>query len=351
MSSMTLLPLGSLLRRLARLPRREVAELASQTYEIAPAERGLIPPAVFLPGQDERIVSAVFSRPEYREEIRGGREVVHAACVARLLEDVILADGVLYKADAATFLAHHRRPFPPVLVQEESRRCALYDSPGGIRFFGQWLLDDVLAYPLAQAEGIPVTVSRTMSPHEREYESLLGMKALPVRATRFKELVVFEDFGQTSHKRARFAAVRERLMAGIDRSPRPGVFFLRNKAVKGRMLLNKWELADRLAKTRGLTTVAPLSASVRDILSTCAGARLVVSVEGSQIAHALPAMAPGAALLVIMPPDRFCTVFKDIADREGFRFGFVVGKPAPGGFTVDPDEVERTIDLLLEEKK
>ena len=34
------------------------------------------------------------------------------------------------------------------------------------------------------------------------------------------------------------------------------------------------------------------------------------------------------------------------SDMEDQNYSFVVGRPTQGGFTVDPDEVERTLDLL-----
>ena len=53
-------------------------------------------------------------------------------------------------------------------------------------------------------------------------------------------------------------------------------------------------------------------------------------------------------VVTIMPPFRFCTVLKDVANREGIKFGFVVGLQQEGELMADPDEVERTIDLMAD---
>ena len=90
----------------------------------------------------------------------------------------------------------------------------------------------------------------------------------------------------------------------------------------------------------------PARTDVATIVKTCAGARVVVGVEGSGLAHGILGLAPGGSLLVLQPPDRFVTVYKNTVEREGQHFAFVVGQPRGDGFYVDPAEVERTLDLL-----
>jgi hypothetical protein len=51
-------------------------------------------------------------------------------------------------------------------------------------------------------------------------------------------------------------------------------------------------------------------------------------------------------LLVLQPPNRYCSLFKNLTDRDGQKFGIVVGIQTGDDFTIDPDEVERTLDLM-----
>ncbi len=62
--------------------------------------------------------------------------------------------------------------------------------------------------------------------------------------------------------------------------------------------------------------------------------------------HGILPLSPGGGLLVLQPPNRFSAIFKDLTDRDGQRFGFVVGLPKEEDFWIDPDEVERTLDLF-----
>ncbi len=82
------------------------------------------------------------------------------------------------------------------------------------------------------------------------------------------------------------------------------------------------------------------------IIRTCAGAETIVGVEGSHMIHGMLLLPKGGSVLIIQPPDRFGTVIKDLADRDGQHFGFVVGVPSGDGFTSSIEEIERTLDMM-----
>ena len=112
------------------------------------------------------------------------------------------------------------------------------------------------------------------------------------------------------------------------------------------MLRNEREVAERLRDRRGFRILDPATSDVPTIVAACAGARTVIGIEGSQLIHGVNVLPPGGSLFVLQPPDRFVCFFKYLTDRDRQNFGFVVGTPAGAGFTIDPDEVERTLDLF-----
>ena len=81
--------------------------------------------------------------------------------------------------------------------------------------------------------------------------------------------------------------------------------------------------------------------TVKEIKDMAAAA----GVEGSGLIHGILTLEEGGGLLVLQPPTRFSAIYKDLTDRDRQQFGFVVGHPRGGDFWVDPDEVERTLDL------
>lgn len=75
---------------------------------------------------------------------------------------------------------------------------------------------------------------------------------------------------------------------------------------------------------------------------------MVVGIEGSALIHGLMTLGEGGSVVTLQPPHRFVSVYKNLTDRDGQHFGFVVGEPvgADGDFTVRAEELERTLDLL-----
>ena len=349
----SLLPLTHELRkRLARVPPLaglgpcELAAVATRSWQLAPAVEAVTPPAVFLPGQLERVTGWAFCDEHPGREMQGGLRVVHAPTYAHLLEDAWLIDGVLYKGAACLHLSPRRARVPRLHVRAELAHAAIYCTPAGNRWFGQWLMDDCPMYPLARDAGVPITTARHAGPHAATYEAWLGMQPTVVRDAYLRRVVMFSDVGQNHDKRRRFRAMCDAVRSRVRAEEHPGVFILRGYAGERRVLEGELALARRLHERRGFRVLDPLGTDVPTIVAACAGARVVVGVEGSALMHGILTLQPGGAVLALQPPRRFVGLYKHLTDRDGQRFGFVVGRPAGASFTVDPEEVERTLDLL-----
>jgi hypothetical protein len=349
---LSFLPVVEQLRKLARRQARTVAEVASASWEIAPAFTRVAPPALSLPGQWERVssFSEFSSRDGDLRKVRGGESVVNDATRAFRIRDAFLIDGALYKKDGACLHLHPRSgKIPRLRVEQEIARAAVYCTFGGNRYFGQWLMDDCATYSLAASEGVPVTTAQPVNSHTPGYEAWLEMKPVRAAAAFFRELVVFEDVGQNQSKHARFRRLGERLRQRVESRPHPGVFIVRGATGARRVLQNEMELAQRLRDRRGFTIIDPVKEDVPAIVRACAGAKIVVGVEGSGLMHGILPLETGGGLLVLQPPNRFSAIYKDLTDRDQQQFGYVVGLPRGEDFWVDPDEVERTLDLFAAE--
>jgi hypothetical protein len=342
--------LASHLRKLGGLPTPTLEAVADASWQIAPGETRMMPRAVFLPDQMKRVLAfSEFGTPLLDlRKVDGGVESVHAATRAHLVRSAFLIDGVLYKHAASRHLHPRSTRVPRLTVEREIDRGSVYCTFGGNRFFGQWLLDDCVTYALASAEGVPVTTAHPVNAHTAGYEDWLDMKPVRSGGVFFRELVIFEDVGQNRSKHARFQALGEKLRARVDGKPHPGVFIIRGETGMRRVLLNEREIAERLRAERGFTIVDPTTADVPAIVKACAGAQVVVGVEGSGLIHGiLPLQSPGGGLLVLQPPRRFSAIYKDVTDRDRQQFGFVVGLPEGNDFRIDATEVERTLDLFV----
>ena len=325
-------------------------QLASRSWEIAPEEPSSAPPAFFLPGQFDRVTQlSPFSSTlaEERRVLLGQTTGRHGATRALLFEDVLLADGVLYKSDARMFLHKRTRRIPTLQAAREERQSAICCSFPGNKYFGNWLINDCPTYLLAKQYGMPIASSSIVpSPQMLAYESLLGMAPRRCDSIWFDKLVVFQDVGENSDKRRRFKSLGESLLRGRSVQPHPGVFILRGRDGERRVLKNELQIAERLQRDRGFRILAPMRCSVTEIIDVCAGAQTVVGIEGSQLVHGLVLLPTGGSLLTLQPPNRYCSLFKNITDRDEQKFGIVVGRQSGEDFEIDADEVERTLDLM-----
>ncbi len=319
-----------------------------ERWTISPGGRRFVPPAKFLAGQLERILGTEFgSIEDVVRDLRGGHESPDEDTLGFRVKDVDFVDGVLYGPGCIRHLRQRSRWRPWYRVPAETLSGALYETWIGNRWFGSWLMEDCVSYELARGHGLPVTTAPLSAQvHVSDYEQKLDMNPLRVSAAHFDELIVFRDSAGNQGKRLRAQQMRDRLVSNVSYKSHPGVFILRGQSGDRRVLLNEMALAHQLAVRRGFQVLDPMVSSVDEIIEACAGARVVTGVEGSQLVHGLVCMPPDAALMVIQPPHRVVSVLKLVTDRQGQMFGFVVASGGHDEFTVDPDEVERTLDLL-----
>jgi hypothetical protein len=340
----TLHPGRQMLRQLLRRGSGDLLARARDRWELAPGSTVEIRSAKALPGQVERVRATEFGSVDHvMKHLAGGFAVEEGPTMAYRLEDVVLVDGVLYAGDAVRHLKPRTTRRPWGRVPDEPLRASLYESWSGNRWFGNWLMDDCLAYPVAAAQAPPLASSPPIG-HQVEYESRLGMKPCRAGSARFAELVLLDDSASNEHKRARADAFRRTLM-GPEPARHAGVFVLRGSSGSSRVLRNERAIAEHLAARRGFRVLDPLTVGVTEIVAACCGAEVVAGVEGSHLVHGLMLMPPGARLLVLQPPTRTVSVLKIVTDRQQQDFAYVVGTSGDEEFHIDVDDVERTLDL------
>ncbi len=345
------LPVTDILQKIRRKvlhkESNSIESLAEQSWEIWPSETSITPRAFFLSNQLERVTGWEFTTVHPRRQMEGRVEVTHLSTRGFLLKNAWLIDGVLYKNNASSYIHPHLSRWTPKLhVESEVDQGAIYCTDVGSKYFAHWLMDDCVIYPMAASEGIPITTNQPVGRHTLAYEDWLGMEPTRLNGAFLKEAVIFIDRGQNQYKHARFRAMSDKLLSHVEVNSHPGVFILRGNDGERRQLNNEMELAEYLSKKRGFRILDINKADVPTIVATCAGARVVVGVEGSHLIHGVLVLPPGGAILTLQPPNRFVDSFKHLADRDGQHFGFVVGIEEENGFRIDKDEVERTLDLF-----
>ncbi|MDS9467055.1 glycosyltransferase family 61 protein [Paracoccus sp. MBLB3053] len=343
-------PYSAGLRRLLGRPQPDFFARAVESWQEAPAATLRFYPALALPGQIDRIRQSVFaSLPDTIEALTRDGEKTEGPTVAWRFRHVDLIDGVLFSNGAELHLRPRRRRFGLAGRPNRTISGALYETWVTNRWFGSWLMDELVTWPLAEGTGRPLRTGQPPKPgsHAARYLELAGATPGHVSGdVHFDELILFGDLANNADKARRQRELRARLVKGRELQPLPGVFLLRGNSGDPRVLSNERDLADRLATERGFRVIDPLIASVDEIVDACGAARMIVGVEGSQMVHGVAAAPAGAGIIPIQPPDRVAATLKQLSDRLDQRFGLVVAEGEGSAFSLDWSDLAGTLDLF-----
>lgn len=230
----------------------------------------------------------------------------------------------------------------PRQPRDDFDEAVLAAGVAGSTWFGHWLEDEVPMQMLAMAYGKPIAHLRSEYAHEPRYRDLLKLVS-PTRVgtAQIRRLTYVDEFAQNPSKARRYWRIREtlaRLPKGSER-----VFLNRGASGVSRPIANEDEIIS-LMRNEGFAIV-DVTASLNDILRSLNQASLVVSVEGSHLAHALYAMQRGGTMVILNPPYQAHTTVADIAPFCELHAGMFIGTPdKDGSFNVAIDELLSFID-------
>lgn len=331
-------------------PRRGLAEAAVETVVLQPAEVEHIRPLIFLPGQIEKATAAVPGHASLADEVAIARntKLLHAPVIRHTLEKCLVHPaGVDFRGGSLRKKGVDFRS----LVSGNIRRLsdAIYCMSGvSHEYFGHWL-QDACAAALLQREGEALLLDvRPDWPHAREYMGALSLEGETSPLQLVERLSVYQDHGQGSHKRRRYADMRRRLDAsfGVCSTGAPLVYFRRGGSGAARIVANEAEVIAALVD-QGFEVFDLNSASAREIFIRFRDARAVVSMDGSHLNHLYLSLPRDATLLTLVPADRFTMNQVGYAAAAGLRYGFVVVEPKPEGYFVSTSDLLATLRLAL----
>lgn len=327
---------------------RILPKVARHTVILSPAEWGSRPAAFHLPGQTERVlgVQEETTREYENDRIRGGR-VLHSATLAFELKDVRFRDGHLYTRGERLSLVTRPEQRQSTAQRQQISECALVGTQVGDLYFGHFVVDDSATALLAMDHGpvlAPRGTNRAQWSHATLYRDRMGLDLPVLDDADITRAWMFQDFGMTQNRATRLATLRDRVRANVPQGRSGhGVFILRGG--HGRQLHNEPQIAELMSR-QGFEIIDPTIQTVSEIVSRINRAAIVVSVEGSALAHGLLSMANDGAMVTIQPPRRFNNIWKDFTDTLGMRYGFILGEDHGDSFSVNCDDLLRTIALV-----
>ena len=304
-------------------------------------------PALYEPAQLERVTKCGFGA-----SLAGEKEKLDATSFRstparriRLGEAIIVGAQILQGPSRYYF--GESRLYPALRGKlHEFGTAQLANTAQGLKYFGHWLRDDCVMRDLMTGGGPILSMKRPDWPDAMAYQRLFGQNWDEVSLAHVSDLTVWRELGFSRDKARRIRDLRERLRRQIvARQPGRIVYIARGPGGAARTMENEGVLLEALAAA-GIAIVRP-EGDTDALLEQLCDAALIISIEGSQLTHAVFALAEGGRILVIQPPDRFYNPHHEWARLMGMGYGIVVGTPRDQGFTVDPGEVLAMIDRLL----
>ena len=327
--------------------------LAKEVRVLHPAEQRRSLPAIYLPGAIEKIamVSPYRQRDREWQLIKGG-SLKYRASVAYRFANVRIFNPYLYCGPSVQHIGYgeERLLTRHVGPKLEIDRANLVVTWNGAYFFGPYLMSEILLELLAENRSQNISMPTRPYQHEAGYRALLRMERPPVITHAVvRELTLFDEPRNNYSKAVRWRELRARLRTGTARPSQRFVYLKRGATGARRMLENDEQIEAHLRKA-GFDVVEPAKLSAQEIVKRTLDAELVVSMEGSHLAHLVYTLSDKGTLLVFQPPDRFALPFKDFTDCLGMRFAFLVGDRTNDGFRIAPDDLDRMMELLVKSK-
>ena len=325
---------------------RSLEQACVERDVLCPAEDNDSHPGIYEERDFERATCCekTTTMAEERARMSGGIRH-HGATVLYRLKDVTLHDGWLASGGWRTQNSCRPSAWQDGARPVEMERAACASTYVGSLYFGHWLSDDLPLLLEAERHAPAITTARTPWGHEGEYLDLLGLHAQPLIRAHIAQLTWIDNVAQNSYRAEQYRELRRRLRKSVPPVAGRRVMLRRGRSGVERMLVNEKELEAMLSH-RGFEIVDPEQSSALEIAHGCAGAEIVLGVEGSHLTHAFLTMAAGGAIVAMVPPYRFINHYKDLTDCIGMRYGMITGTAAEGGYRVDPDELLRLLNRV-----
>jgi len=328
---------------------RDLAGAAVETVVEQPEEVEPHLPPIFLPDQLGKATQGSPGHQALEAEIAQATrtELVHTAVLRHTLENCLVHPAGIDFA-GGSFRIHPLKLLPLATSRIERVPRALYCMSGvSHTFFGHWL-QDACPTALLQKEGEALLLTNPPAwQHAGQYVQAFGFRPQLRHLLYVDQLTVYEDHGQGSSKRRRYAELRRRLEVAYPGSSQGGsrVYFRRGATGIARLIANEDAVIDSL-KARGFEVFDLLGASAQDIINRFRHADFVVSVDGSHLNHLYFTMQSGAKMMTFVPANRFTMNQVGYCTAAGLRYGFMVAEPAAAGYVVSIPEMNATLDLM-----
>lgn len=346
--SSRLLPLVNQCLKLAGRTR-DFQSLAADVAIMEPEETVSAIPAYFLKNQLEKVTATVhgFSTLADVIALATATKTTHAPVIRYTFKNC-LVHGAGVEVLGSSFRKKKLQSFNFLTDRLTVLPRAVYCmSSVSHQFFGHWIRDACPQALLAQSGEAILMDVRPDWPHATDYVKAFSLAPMTGSLYHVETLTLYQDHAQGSSKKARINELRQRMARAFPRrsTSSQAVYFRRGQSGVVRAVVNEDEITSGLSR-KGFDVFDIENSSVAEIYERTQGARVVVTMEGSHINHLYLSLSPGATLIVLVPADRFVMLHRGLAQANDHKFGFVVVDPIDGGYQVNMNDLNATLDMI-----
>jgi hypothetical protein len=327
----------------------DIEAVSERSWIIAKGGRSIFPKAFYLDKHLNYNLKTVTGETVEGEIKRvSGREVFFKPSVMYQVNQLKVLNSLLYKNNFRFRLSEKKEPIFNFIgdtkIEDEGLLVSSWSSN---KYFGHWIHDECPKILAGNKLGLASysTVNERKYIHQSGYEKILNLSSKGIQRAFFRKFFYLSDATLNKYRQERFRQLRSFALSS-GQVVNSKVYIKRGVVgVQGRELINEVLLIEMLVKD-GYVVIEPEKMMPAEIVEACRGARIIIGVEGSALAHAFLTISSKGTIVSLVPENRFTNPFMDFCSSIGLRYGFVVGRASKTGFNINLDDLEKLLAII-----
>tara|TARA_R110000787_G_scaffold46612_8_gene113024 strand:+ start:14902 stop:15960 length:1059 start_codon:yes stop_codon:yes gene_type:complete len=217
-------------------------------------------------------------------------------------------------------------------------------------FFGHWLREELILIDYLQGKKDIVTSSPS-TPQKKEIMNLFNLKCNVNSFAKISTADMYYGWQHSNVYKEILSSYKQKisLLPSIYSSASKLIVYLkRGYSASKRVLENEEKMLESLSKDFQVLSFIAESTPIEELYAALYKADFILSIEGSQMAHAIIAGKPKSTLICIQPPSRFYNPFKNYCSDADIGYAILVADEGltKESFVVDIDNLKRLFDKV-----
>lgn len=221
-------------------------------------------------------------------------------------------------------------------------------------FFGHWLREELMLIDYLQGRDKNIISSSPLTTQKKEISELFNLQFTVAPFAKIQTAKMFHGWQHTKIYKELLKKKKEQISLltpqyETAKTNRLKIIYLkRGLSSAKRSLTNEDAMLENLAKKYNIESYIAESTPVETLYSAINSADIILSIEGSQMAHGIIAGRAGAVMACIQPPMRFYNPFKNYCTDADMKYAIFVAESGGDGdsFYIDIERFRKFIHLV-----